>query len=438
MASLNTYSKFFHWMLGVFSLAICFAPMIAPAYITITIVLFLSIIVIGLVKKHLKVKFYTLFLVLVLFYLAYVIGVFFSQDLALGLKYLEYKLFFLIIPLAFSVQPKFEVSLKLPVIALVISTIVIGVIGFVHAFSCFESYPYIVQCFTSSNISPIHHPSYFSMYLLIAVFAAWTIFNTNSNRIYKISLVLFTIYAGMMYLLCFSLAGLMLLIVLGAVWSFVILRRRWGNAKAIGAIFLASVVIYFVAINTEGLYREIETTKASVKEYFSDRNGYLETKSKQTEINGNETRLVMWTVTLDLIKEYPFGAGTGSLDLIISNRLKQHGLHDFAEKNYNPHNQYFQTMLEIGFIGLLLLLFIYYFGLKLAIEFRSKLLFVLVFGFMFNSLFESMFQRQSGIFFFVFWVCLLVVSNTVRKCSYNKNIESTVKEGGFETEYSSK
>lgn len=437
MASLNTYSKVFHWMLGIFSLAICFAPILAPAYISITIALFVAVILIGLVNKHLKVKFYSLFLVLVLFYLAYVIGVIFSQDFALGLKYLEYKLFFLLIPLAFSVQPKFEISLKLPVIALMISTIAIGVIGFVNAFNCFESYPYVVPCFTSSNISPIHHPSYFSMYLLVAVFTAWTVFK-NHSKMNKVWLVLYTVYAFIMYLLCLSMAGLIFILVLGAIWSFVMFKRRFGNGMAIVFVCLTSITLYFVATHTEALRNEIETTKVSVKEYFADKNGYLETKSKQVEINGNETRLIMWTVTLDLIKENPFGTGTGSLDIIISNRLKEHGLYDFAEKNYNPHNQYFQTALEIGVIGLVLLLFIYYFGLKLAIEFRSKSLFVLVFGFMFNCLFESMFQRQSGIFFFVFWVCLLVVFNTVRKYSINRNNESMAKEGSFETEYSSK
>jgi hypothetical protein len=40
---------------------------------------------------------------------------------------------------------------------------------------------------------------------------------------------------------------------------------------------------------------------------------------------------------------------------------------------------------------------------------KSLLLLVLVTGFAFNALFESFFQRQSGIVFYSFWIPLLVM-----------------------------
>jgi len=403
--NLKNYSRLFHWILGIFSFFICLLPKLVP----IAIILLIITVVIGLKLKYIKGKLYPLFTILILFYFAYIVGILFSLDTALGLKYAEYKLAFLLLPLVFSIEPKFELSIKLPAFGLVIAIIIASVMGFINSFYCYESYPYILPCFTSSNISPIHHPSYFSIYLLVGVFAIWAGFKNDKRRIIKSALVFYTVFSFIMYVLCFSLAGFLCLIFLGAIFSFL-----WLNKKV--KIFFASlitlsipIILFFIANFTTGLGDEISITAKSIKEYIVDSDSFLDKKAKQSEINGNETRLIMWTVSVELIKEYPFGAGTGSLDILIENKLRSYGLNDFANKNYNPHNQFLQTTLEIGVIGLILLITIFYLGIRFAAQHRSKLLFVLVFAFLINCLFESMFQRQSGIIFYSFWVPLIIL-----------------------------
>ena len=83
---------------------------------------------------------------------------------------------------------------------------------------------------------------------------------------------------------------------------------------------------------------------------------------------------------------------------------------------YNPHNQFLQTALEIGIVGLLLLLTLFGSTLRFAWKHRNYALLIMTACLVFNALFESMFQRQSGIVFFSFWICLLIVySNSQQK-----------------------
>lgn len=419
--STKNYSVVFHSILGLFSLVICLLPNLTP----LCIILFILCVGYGFGTKKLAFKFNWFFAAIVLLYMLYLVGIFYSKDVNLGLRYAEYKLSFLIIPLVFSFKSNFKISFKMPAIGLALGTVIAGVIGFYNAFNCYETYPYVIPCFTSSNISPIHHPSYFSIYLLIAIMTLWAAYKNDNRRFVRITIVLFTVYAFSMYLLCLSMAGLLFLMVLGAVALFLWLRKKMNTLIAGLLVVIMPVTFIFVATKTPGLAEDIDATKASFNEYLFDQSTFLERMSTAPEINGNETRLIMWMVTLDLIKRHPMGAGTGSLDILLANELNRHKLYDFASKSYNPHNQFLQTTLEIGILGFILLSLIYYFGFKIALNYRSKILFVLLFSFLFNSLFESMFQRQSGIYFFTFWGCLMVtyLVNSTVNVNQNKNSE---------------
>jgi hypothetical protein len=69
-----------------------------------------------------------------------------------------------------------------------------------------------------------------------------------------------------------------------------------------------------------------------------------------------------------------------------------------------------QTTLEIGFIGLILLLTYIISLLKLAWIHKNAFLAIIVGGLFFNALFESVLQRQSGIVFFSFMLSLFAIS----------------------------
>ena len=75
----------------------------------------------------------------------------------------------------------------------------------------------------------------------------------------------------------------------------------------------------------------------------------------------------------------------------------------------NAHNQYSETIITIGILGLLLLFGFFIIPVYLWIKNKNFdiVFFSLLFIIAFNSLFESIFERQMGIMFFVFFYLLL-------------------------------
>lgn len=106
---------------------------------------------------------------------------------------------------------------------------------------------------------------------------------------------------------------------------------------------------------------------------------------------------------------------------------------DAIANTLNTHNQYFETIISLGIIGLILLLG--YFIVPIFIMIKNKnfsiiyLIFILIISF--NAFFEAIFERQCGIIFFNFFNmlllnCLLTGVNFSAKATENKKIGVSV------------
>ena len=125
---------------------------------------------------------------------------------------------------------------------------------------------------------------------------------------------------------------------------------------------------------------------------------------------GSSIRLFQARVFWELLQEekkYFFGYGFNSSQEQIKAKHIQYNLYP-GFHNYNFHNQYLQTMAELGIIGLLSLGFIFINFLK--IPFKSRSLFSILIALVFLILFltESYLVRQRGIVYFLFYYCLII------------------------------
>jgi Ca2+/Na+ antiporter len=84
-----------------------------------------------------------------------------------------------------------------------------------------------------------------------------------------------------------------------------------------------------------------------------------------------------------------------------------------------------QTGLEIGIFGLLALLAPFVFALRYFKRSNNWLLLLVVGSLLFNMLFESMLQRQSGIVFYTIATCFLVLYAENKKHTNNTHLEKT-------------
>ena len=88
---------------------------------------------------------------------------------------------------------------------------------------------------------------------------------------------------------------------------------------------------------------------------------------------------------------------------------------------YNAHNQFSDTIIAVGVIGLLLLLTFFAYPIILWIKNKNFdiVFFSLLLIVAFNSLFESVLERQMGIMFFVFFYFLLFHGNFCQQINNN-------------------
>lgn len=406
------FGKVFNLSLGLLALAFCFAPKLISLFIILQAVL----VVVGFIKKQISFELYHQHVFLALFYVAYLIGMIFTNHRDIAFGYAENKLSFLVFPLLFSFKPKFKLYLDMPILGLVVGLSIASIIGLFGAI--YSQIPNLstFQRFTSSNFSSIHHPSYFAMFLLISIFAVVHQYKQKSTLFNLKWIIPYIIFAGIAFVLCLSLAGMLFLFLF-----LVYLLLRWLYMvinKKIFFLALISIPFFFLLLfsNFPAFKIEFLQTKKSVFEYLESPSKFVREKTRFA--TGNESRLIMWTVSMEKIYENPMGVGTGNVDDHLTGRLKTYKSFDLASKKYNPHNQFLQTTLEIGLIGLVILLLFLGSTLMLARKKNNSLLKFILYTLIFNSLFESMLQRNSGIVFYSFWICLLVVY--IRSQSDNK------------------
>ena len=109
---------------------------------------------------------------------------------------------------------------------------------------------------------------------------------------------------------------------------------------------------------------------------------------------------------------------------VISKYLVEYQFIRYAIDNeINAHNMFFETLISVGIIGVLLLLA--YFVIPLVLWIKKKKFDMLYCAFLlmigFNALFESIFEVQLGIIFFCFFNSLLFREDFVSENLFKNN-----------------
>lgn len=373
---------------------------------SLAFILFAVITLVGVFTKQLSFKPKPLLYILTFIYGCYVLSFFFSDNPQVAGKYLEYKLSFLLLPVLFSFTATNLFMLRIIFSGLLSGIAVFGLLGLSDAYACYQETNTFV-CFFSSTLSTQIHPSYMAVFVVFGIavlsvgyFQKWFITN---KWIFLLLLFILIVYS--VFLL--SLAGMLFLILLFGIALFAFMFKRFHYKGLFVSLIIAGLLSFLL----------VKATPARVKSEFQgafsifakaiqqDSNAYIE--SRNYPVSGSETRLMMWMMSWQVMKEYPFGVGSGSLDAVFEKKFTALNQPEFAVQYYNPHNQFLQLALEVGVPVLLLFLIFLVLLLRKAVKERNILLVFLLANLIFNCLFESMLQRQYGIIFYVLLLCLL-------------------------------
>ena len=245
----------------------------------------------------------------------------------------------------------------------------------------------------------VHGHMMFNFYLNLSIIGIWYILSSNWKKIPWVIISL--------YLVAFAIFIYVLLISEGRTGfteaSILILSsvfiQLWKLKKKAAIVLL--VLMPFILFGAISHHRRI--SKDSVE---------------------TEPRLFLYKTAYSLIKEKPiFGYGLSDAQEKFDIERTKYQTESFRVwaltiNNIDSHNQYLQTTLEFGFIGLLLLLFIYYFPIFIVDNSRLTLLLLFSGLYSYHSIFDMFITGQ---FALVFSLIILLILNPESKSDINSN-----------------
>jgi len=378
----------------------------------------LIVIVEAVVLKSLHFKFSKVTFLFVLLFVFYLLGLLWAEHRDVGLKLLEYKMSFFIFPIIFLLK-KERTNAWLILQGLVWGSIFLAFQFFYGAYFGNEISYYEI----SRNIVELH-PTYASVYFTMA--AVFLVYGYVSKEISWPLLIIIPLVLVFCYLvfLIGSFAAILFLALSFAI-GFGMLIYTWLKWKGLLLyFFIVPVLLYFTIAKMDQLAYDREMANAVYNEIAEGKKSFIE--KNKLDPSGTKSRVTLWLISAEIIEENPFGVGTGDIDFFLSEKCDQYDLQLLKQSNLNPHNQYLQIGIDLGFPGIILLFVLIESILYVAINNKNYFLFFLGFSLFFNALFESVLQRQSGIVFYTSLMCIVLVYNDQLKWK-EKSVETKMK-----------
>lgn len=345
-------------------------------------------------------------LVLTSLYLLNVFSILYSTDKSEGLNLAVRQLGLLLFPLLFAIShfpfEKYRVQLA---IILGFSCLVTVIYLYYDALRTIVVFHLPLSSlftgnFMNHNFSlPVGiHATYLSMYIAFSIITfLWLLLTSQVQKqkwIYIItSLILF---AGLVQLSSRAVFIAFLLIING-VFPFLLFSGSKRIKFFFATTFLSAAVLLLIY--------SVDSFKTR---YVSELKTDLTDKVKI--IDNTEPRLARWEAILELVRRSPLiGYGSGSETKLLQEKYFEKGLYVSYINEFNTHNQYLAMLLKAGGVGLLLFLFVLYYGYLAAIKRKDLLLMAFMLLITIVSLSENVLDLNKGIFFCGFFFSLLLM-----------------------------
>ncbi len=335
------------------------------------------------------------------FYCLHLIGLIYSEHLASGLFELQVKLSLLIFPiLLVSVGPLDIEKQKQFIYSFIAGCIINALICLTVAVWKYHTLG-VVHLY--SQFSLFLHPSYYSMYIdIVVVFIFYLLtekgIETSKNE--KIYLCTSLVFLEFILVILQSKTGLIIsiFVLLVNFTRYIIRTKRWliGIALFAGTIVLAVLTYNYVITSNRSRFTTAENVISSNK---------MDIKS----IESTQARFFVWQSAWKVIKTVPFtGVGTGDTRYSLTEQYAKDNYTGAEKERLNAHNEYLETTVELGVVGLVGLLACLLLPLYKSIKERRFVYLMLLVILMINFLTESMLETQGGTIFYGLFNSLLM------------------------------
>lgn len=199
-------------------------------------------------------------------------------------------------------------------------------------------------------------------------------------------------------MMIFLLSSKLLIFLTLLVLMMFILVLGYVNGFLVRSIIITLLVIAsgLIAV-TQLSYLKWRITSTELKMY----------RGEEDNQNGIAIRLYMWKAVSGLIAERPllgYGIKGGRLETLA--KYKRDGFEMGVQGDYHAHNQYLESWLMAGIAGIIILLLMMFKALWKGVKSKNFLLLLMVAHFMAQCVFESTFEVQHELVFYIFFIFL--------------------------------
>ena len=335
---------------------------------------------------------------LIIIYLLLIISLFWTEKSELGIGSLQRRISFLLIPL---ILPLYKFEKRHVRVGLTLFSSVILILSIITVFSSF----YNLELIRQREYFDVHR-SYMSMYIVISSLFLLTERSKTYNRkriiLINVALVLYAMFAYIMI----SKAGVISLVLL-YIFYFELYKKIKTYILILillsSVIALNSIADLYLGHRFTMVFKELRRTYRTLNNPNN--------KEIWHELGSTGHRVLLYKSSLDLIMNSPFyGYGIGSTKTQIKRQNWKNGYMRLGERyNLNAHNDFLQLALEIGILGLLLLVALYINLIVGSIRKKETLFSYIFCIFLLNSFIESILVRQAGVIIFSLFVGLYLI-----------------------------
>lgn len=390
------------------SLVLCTAILGLKWYNSITIIGFaLACVFTAHKQRFIKRVIYFFIVPCFLFFLLHLIPYFLNANKASWFE-TEKKLGFLFLPVLMCIvvplnKKTFDKIMILVCSVAVLLMLVLLIIAFIKYFQSGDASVFYYHELTA----PVnHHAIYLSAYLSLCSFYLY--FNMKEKQKPEVfpAFLLGVLVFSILFLSSKSIILIVLLLLL------LELRKQFSpfhkKKKSIIMLSVLAVIFFLVSITNNPL-------RSRFKELYVTDLRVLSTNNYAPDMyfNAVQFRLVAWKFSWQIVSEsnaFLFGIGPANAQPALNEKYRKANMFTGESKRFktgylemNAHNQFVQTFLQSGILGLFLLILLLFYFFKEAITQKNKLLLyslLLITVFFFS---ESVLEGQYGLILFLFF-----------------------------------
>jgi len=332
-------------------------------------------------------------------YILYLVGLAYTQNFEYGLFDLEVKMSLFIFPVVFA-------SIREEVLSAenarnVLLTFALGVfvsmllnygVALVNYIETGE-----IDSFYYMKLAVFIHPSYLAMYVCFAI-SILLYFNLKGwikkPWLKALSLLMIAVFELFVIMLS-SKAGILGLVLTIAMFIsyIIVIQRRFLTGITVGALLTASFLVLFLLFPTSA-------------DRFVESRDALEQADVRADNIAESTgeRILIWWYSFEITNDnFLAGVGTGDVKDQLLLKYEEKGMSNARQLQLNAHNQYLQTLISLGILGLIVLLLNLVLPALYSNDHKHYLYLIFLILISFNFLFESMLETQAGVVFYAFF-----------------------------------